>query len=252
VAETGQIFLTAEWRHLAMLNYAIDPELLRPLAPPGTELDSWNGQTLVTLVGFLFLRTRVLGVPVPFHRDFEEVNLRFYVRRKTRGEWRRAVVFIQEIVPRAAVAWVARALYGENYVRAPMSHQIGCDDGHPGGSKRVSYSWRRGRQVYRLEVCVEGSPQMLGHGTLQEFITDHSWGYSRRPGRGVSEYRVEHPRWRYWPASGHVEGDLCAQYGEAFGEYLTSQQPYSALLAEGSPVRVYRPISLAADERVLS
>jgi uncharacterized protein len=57
VTETGRIFLTAEWRHLAMLNYAIDPELLRPLAPPGTELDSWNGQTLVTLVGFLFLRT---------------------------------------------------------------------------------------------------------------------------------------------------------------------------------------------------
>jgi len=235
-----------------MLNYAIDPELLHPLVPPGTELDSWNGQTLVTLVGFLFLRTRVIGVPVPFHRDFEEVNLRFYVRRKTEGEWRRAVVFIQEIVPRAAVAWVARALYGENYVQAPMSHQVECEEGHPGSVRRVIYSWRRGRQVNRLEVCVEGNSQTLGDSTLQEFITDHSWGYSRRPGGGVFEYRVEHSRWRCWPASGHVEGDLRGQYGDAFGQCLTSQRPHSALLAEGSPVRVYRPISLAANERVSS
>jgi uncharacterized protein len=113
-------------------------------------------------------------VPVPFHRDFEEVNLRFYVRRKTEGEWRRAVVFIQEIVPRAAVAWVARALYGEKYVRAPMSHQVECEEGRPGRLRRVFYSWRRRRQVNRLEVCVEGSPQILSDGTLQEFVADHS------------------------------------------------------------------------------
>src|SRR5215470_635533 len=101
-----------------MLNYEIDPTLLQPLVPPGTELDSWNGQSFITLVGFLFARTRVLGVPIPLHRNFEEVNLRFYVRRQAPDGWRRAVVFIQELVPRSAIAWVARSFYCENYVRA--------------------------------------------------------------------------------------------------------------------------------------
>ncbi len=74
-------FLTAEWRHLAMLNYEIDPVILRPFVPSGTELDSWNGKTYVSIVGFLFLKTRVRGLAIPFHQNFEEINLRFYVRR---------------------------------------------------------------------------------------------------------------------------------------------------------------------------
>ena len=78
-------FLTARWRYLAMLNYEVPPEALAPLVPAGTELDSWQGKTFVSVVGFLFLDTRVLGIAIPGHRDFEEVNLRFYVRRKAAG-----------------------------------------------------------------------------------------------------------------------------------------------------------------------
>src|SRR5579864_4477520 len=106
-------FLTAEWRNLAMLNYEIDPNLLREYVPAGVELDQWNGHTFMSLVGFSFLNTKVLGLPIPFHRNFEEVNLRFYVRRNTRNEIRRGVVFIKEIVPRWAIAFVARSVYGE-------------------------------------------------------------------------------------------------------------------------------------------
>jgi uncharacterized protein YqjF (DUF2071 family) len=73
--DSARVFLTAEWRHLAMLNYIIDPALLKPLVPAGTELDFWGGQTYVSMVGFLFLNTRVRGIPIPFHRNFEEINL---------------------------------------------------------------------------------------------------------------------------------------------------------------------------------
>ncbi|HEX8362069.1 MAG TPA: DUF2071 domain-containing protein, partial [Longimicrobium sp.] len=90
-------FLAAEWRDLVMLNYEADPAALRPLVPAGTELDAWGGTTYVSMVGFLFLRTRVLGIPIPFHQDFEEVNLRFYVRRRGPEGWRRGVVFVREI-----------------------------------------------------------------------------------------------------------------------------------------------------------
>ncbi|HTO08358.1 MAG TPA: DUF2071 domain-containing protein, partial [Myxococcota bacterium] len=120
----GPVFLTAEWRDLAMLNYEIDPAVLEPRVPAGTELDAWSGRTFVSVVGFRFLRTRVLGVPVPYHVDFDEVNLRFYVRRKSGADWRRGVVFVKEIVPRRAIALVARVAYAENYVAHPMRHSI--------------------------------------------------------------------------------------------------------------------------------
>jgi len=127
VTSHQSIFLRADWRYLAMLNYEIDPRVLEPLVPTGTELDSFGGKTYASMVGFLFLNTRVLGVPVPFHRNLEEVNLRFYVRRHVDGEYRRGVVFVRELVPRRAIAWIANVVYGENYAAVSMAHSIRRD-----------------------------------------------------------------------------------------------------------------------------
>jgi uncharacterized protein YqjF (DUF2071 family) len=112
-----------------MLNYQVDAALLREHVPRGTQLDGFGGRTLVSLVGFRFLRTRIFGaVPVPFHSNFDEVNLRFYVRRiDPSGEVRRGVVFIREIVPRRAIALVARIAYNENYSCYSMRHHVKRD-----------------------------------------------------------------------------------------------------------------------------
>src|SRR5438034_3247561 len=134
-------FLTANWRYLAMLNYVVDPALIEPLVPVGTDIDYENGETFVSIVGFLFLDTRLLGLPIPLHRDFEGVNLRFYVRRKSADTWRRGLVFVRELVPRRAVALTARACYGEHYLALPMKHAID----HVDHNLSVEYSWRRGR-----------------------------------------------------------------------------------------------------------
>src|SRR6185437_11165669 len=104
-----RVFLSAVWRQLAMLNYRVDPALLAPYLPAGTTLDLWRGDAFISVVGLLFDDTRVLHVPIPFHITFPEVNLRCYVRREVGGETRRGVVFIRELVPRAAIAFVARA-----------------------------------------------------------------------------------------------------------------------------------------------
>jgi uncharacterized protein len=234
-----QPFLTAEWRHLAMLNFEIDPSVLRPMVPAGTELDDWRGRTFVSLVGFLFLDTRVVGAAIPCHRNFEEVNLRFYVRRKANDTWRRAVVFVKEIVPRPAIALAARALYGENYIALPMRHQIE-ESCLPGGPCSVSYSWWfRGREN-RIELSVGGEWLEVAEGSDAEFITEHYWGYARRRGGRTTEYRVEHPRWRVRPAAASkVDCDIAALYGDQFVESL-QVRPASAFLAEGSEVTVLR------------
>lgn len=218
-----------------MLNYVVDPRLIAPLVPVETEIDFESGETFLSVVGFLFLDTRLLGLPIPLHRDFEEVNLRFYVRKKTADIWRRGVVFIRELVPRPAIALVARAFYGENYVALPMKHQIE----HLDQRLKVEYSWRRGRKWESLKMTAAGEPQTIPEGSHAEFITEHYWGYTALRDR-CSEYRVEHPRWKVWNANSfEFNADVTTLYGEQFAEPL-NQTPRSAFIAEGSPIIVQK------------
>ncbi len=216
-----------------MLNFSVDPEIVAPLVPPGTEIDFENGETFLSVVGFLFYDTRLLGVPIPLHRDFEEVNLRFYVRKKSADTWRRGVVFVRELVPKRAIATVARVFYGEPYLALPMSHEID----HKDGNLSVEYSWKRIRKREYLRLTAKGEPEPIPAGSHAEFITEHYWGYTSFRG-GCSEYRVEHPRWKVWNAeSFEFKADVASLYGDQFVGPL-SAQPRSALIAEGSPIQV--------------
>lgn len=219
-----------------MLNYEVDPELLDEFVPAGTSLDSFEGKTYASLIGFLFLDTRVLGVPVPFHRNFEEVNLRFYVRRYEGEEVRRGVVFIREIVPKSAIALIARAVYNENYVAMPMSHS----DRSNGESRVIEYGWRSGTTPNSLSATFEGEPFIPGPSSLESFITEHYWGYAKQRDGSTVGYEVQHPRWRIWSASdASFRGDIVEIDGPSFVPVLTGT-PAFAFVAEGSPITVMR------------
>ncbi len=238
---TGK-FLTAEWRHLAMLNYEVDPRVVQPLVPAGTELDAWSEKTFVSVVGFLFLKTRVLGVGIPFHRDFEEINLRFYVRRRAEDGWRRGVVFVKEIVPRWAIAATARWVYGENYASHPMRSSI--EPPSDAGAGRLSYGWRSSGEEHSLDVVYGGPAAFPEPGSEEEFITEHYWGYAAQRNGSTVEYQVEHPQWRVWAAS---EAKLTAGVGGFYGaewEPFLSAEPSSAFVADGSPIVVRKGIKL--------
>jgi uncharacterized protein len=227
------VFLRAEWRYLLMSNFAVEPRLLTPFLPKGTQLDFYQDRTFISLVGFMFQRTLVMGIPIPFHRNFQEVNLRFYVVRQTQDGPRRGVVFIREIVPRFAVAWVARNLYEEPYVTFPMRHHIQQTEQH----LQLKYSWlRRGRWESMFLEAI-GAAQSLKTGSEAEFIFEHYWGYTRRQ-NGTSEYQVEHPRWKVWPGQGwKLECNVESLYGQQFVESLASE-PASTFIADGSEVTV--------------
>jgi len=231
-------FLTAEWRSLAMLNYVVQPDLIAPLVPPGTEPDLFEGRTYVSLVGFRFLRTRVLGLGIPFHEAFEEVNLRFYVRRIERGTVRRGVVFIREIVPLPAVALVARLAFHENYVAFPMSHTYERQGDAQG--IRIAYGWRIHGAWNRIALVCSGSPELPREGSLDQFITEHYWGYCKQRDQISLEYEVRHEPWLVWKAErAELQGDPAQTYGPSFARAL-GQEPDSAFLAEGSAVSVSR------------
>jgi uncharacterized protein len=238
-------FLSAEWRYLLMLNYEVDPAVLAPFVPAGTKLDLWQGQALVSVVGFLFLNTRLVGVPVPFHRNFEEVNLRFYVRREEPepelggADFRRGVSFIKELVPRPAIAQVARWFYGENYLSLPMRHTIEQEGGVLCKDGLVEYAWRFQGRLHRLGGLAAGESEFAHPASEEAFISEHYWGYTRLGANRTGEYRVEHPSWRVWKVDQpYLLADIKGLYGEAFEPYL-HRRPRSAFLAEGSPVRVY-------------
>ena len=230
------VFLTAEWRHLAMLNYEVDPALLLPFVPAGTELDCWGGRVFVSLVGFRFLKTRLRGfVPIPLHSDFDEVNLRFYVRRKVAGEVRRGVVFVREIVPRWAIAYVARTFYSENYIALPMEHEIRPVGDH---GLRVEYRWRSAKAWSGISVETDGAAEAPGENSIERFIAEHYWGYAAQTDGGCMEYRVTHPSWKVWQVrQSAFVGDAEKTYYKEFAAVLTGK-PHSAFLAEGSAVNV--------------
>jgi uncharacterized protein len=236
-ASQARVFLSAEWRDLVMLNYEVEPRLLAGYVPRGTELDSFAGKTYVSLVGFRFLRTKLFGFcSIPFHTDFDEVNLRFYVRRREDETVKRGVVFIREIVPRRAIALVARFVYGENYVRRPMRHRIQRQAGGP--SISAEYEWLSGDGWCGARADGLGEPTYPSEGSLEQFITEHYWGYAKQRGGGSVEYRVTHVPWKVWAATNSgFKGRASDLYGNAFAEVL-SRKPNSAFIADGSAVQV--------------
>jgi len=218
-----------------MLNYEVEPALLQKHVPPGTQLDSFEGKTYLSLVGFRFCRTKLLGFfPIPFHANFDEVNLRFYVRRAEGDEVRRGVVFIAEVVPRWAIAATARAFYHENYKSHAMKHRVESSD----SAKIAEYQWRVAGRWCKLSAQAQGTLSHPAEGSMEQFITEHYWGYSAQRAGGSLEYHVAHPPWQVWSAAtAEFGGDASALYGAALGSVL-QRRPDSAFIAPGSPVTV--------------
>jgi len=228
-------FLTAEWRRLIMANYAIAPELLAEYLPAGTELDLFHGQCFVSLIGFYFQNVRLMGFGIPFHKNFEEVNLRFYVRRiLPTGEARRGVVFIRELVPLHAISIVANTLYGERYAVAPMTHLWSGT----GGTRHTEYRWKSHGRWHSMQATTEPGLVDIAASSVEEFITEHYWGYAKKRGGRTMEYAVQHPRWQQYPLhSFSTDADFGALYGERFAP-LTGREPDNVLLAEGSAIAI--------------
>ena len=226
-------FLNAQWRKLIMANYAVDPKVLKPYVPFETELDTWNGTCYVSLVGFMFVDTRMLKLRIPFHVNFEEINLRFYVKYKDTQGYKRGVVFIKEIVPRPALTLVANMLYNENYETMKTRHYwVKSDD-----CLRVEYGWRK-EEWNSLKVTADINPVDIAEGSEEEFITEHFWGYTRINDRMTSEYEVAHPRWQIYPVKEYgIDVDFGKVYGSNFA-FLSDAEPISVYLAEGSEIIV--------------
>jgi uncharacterized protein YqjF (DUF2071 family) len=229
------VFLKAEWNNLVMLNYEVDPKILKPYIPAGTELDLWQGKALVSMVGFMFNNTRVLGLKWPFHVNFEEVNLRFYVRHFDGRNWKRGAVFISEIVPKYIIAAVANTLYREHYRRLPMRHSVtAAADDHT----EFLYEWKVNGRWNSLGATVTNTYKAIEPASAEEFIFEHYWGYNSWSDTKTMEYQVEHVSWGIATVRDYeFMADIATLYGDVFVPYLTAE-PASAFFAKGSEIAV--------------
>lgn len=230
-----QVFLKAEWRKLLMINYEVDVEAILPYLPAHTEPDLYQGKCLVSIVGFMFLNTRVKGLKIFYHVNFEEVNLRFYNTYKTStGEVLRGTTFIKEIVSKPAITFIANTLYKEKYVTLPMGHTIK----EHGDELEVEYRWRYNRKMNFIRCKAEKKLNPMAQNSLEEFITEHYWGYTKLSLTETSQYAVEHPRWETYKVKDfQLDIDFEGLYGSGFAA-LKNQKPHSVLLAEGSEILV--------------
>lgn len=233
-------FLTATWKNLIMANYIIDPAVLTPYLPNKTELDIFNGNHYVSLVGFMFMNTRVLGFKIPFHVNFEEVNLRFYVRYHDNGAWKRGTVFIKEIVPKPAISFIANTVYHEKYDTKRMKHLTIEKE----NEIDLSYQWKHKEKWNRLEATVGKPAQPMVTGSEEEFIAEHYWGYSRYNGNTTFEYNVQHQPWKIFTVKRYlIDCDFKSLYGNNFSN-LTNETPNSVFVAEGSDISVLKKRNL--------
>ncbi len=218
-----------------MLNYEVDPEILKPYLPAYTVLDLWQGKALVSMVGFLFKETSVLGIKWPGHINFEEVNLRFYVKHFDGQEWKRGAVFISEIVSKSLIALIANNLYNEHYRALPMRHSImRCCKNHTD----FLYEWKLKGKWNKLGGIVNDTFTPIQTGSPEEFIFEHYWGYNSLGDKLTMEYQVEHISWQVAEVKDSIfEGDIVELYGKEFAPYL-SVKPYSAFFADGSDISV--------------
>lgn len=227
-------FLTAEWNDLVMINYEIDPKILEKYIPKGTEIDLWNGKCYISLIGFMFENVKVLGMKIPFHVNFEEVNLRFYVKRFENGEWKRGVVFVKEIVPKHAITLVANTLYNEHYQTLKMRHSRTEN----GNTKCFVYEWKKGQKWNSIAMTTQKNAIPIEAESVTEFITEHYFGYTNYNQEKSIEYAVTHPKWEQLEVIDYsTDVDFESVYGQDFA-FLQNAQPTSAFLALGSKITI--------------
>ena len=238
-------FLNAEWRKLAIANYVIDPVVLKKYVPAGTEIDLWKDKCYVSLIGFMFLNTKLLGVKIPFHTNFEEVNLRFYVKRLENNTWKRGVVFIKEIVPKPALTFIANTIYKEHYETLPMKHSWEENS----LNRTVSYLWKKNKIWHSFTVQATLNSSEIKSYSETEFITEHYWGYAKVTDSKTNEYEVTHPKWKqYLVTHSEINVDFGAVYGTDF-EFINRLKPNSVMLIEGSEITVENKTKISTQNK---
>ena len=228
-------FLTARWLNLIMLSYRLDPGMLQGFVPPGCTLDLIDGYAFASLVAFDFADTRVRGIRWPGFVNFPEINLRFYVRYRDGATEHRGVCFIREFVRRRTVATIARWIYNEPYLVAPLRSCVKQN----ADAIDVRHSIQLNGRAHSVQIACSAKAICPSSDSIECFFKEQQWGFGTSRRGQLIRYKVLHPAWNIYPVTSFkLDWDWQAVYGSHWAP-LQQMQPMSVMLAEGSAVEVY-------------
>ena len=233
-------FLTAEWKNLAVATFEIDKKLLGKYLPDNTEINGFDGKHFISLVGFMFSNPAFFGFKAPFFRTFEEMNLRFYVKRKTQNGWRNGVVFIKEIAPSKFIGQIAKLLYRENFITLPMSHSIAMT----ADQQETEYKWKIRNKWNFFSLKTSTIPLSAEVNSIEAFIKNQYWGYTKGNFKETFEFEIKHIPWNIFPSTSfELDIDAEALYGKELASFFY-QKPLCCFLMDGSYTEISRPVLL--------
>ena len=228
------LFLKANWEDIIMANYEINPDILLPFLPKGVEIDLPHNKCYVSLVGFMFKNTKIFNIPIPKFGTFEEINLRFYVFKKENNKIKRGVVFINETIPYPVVAWVANKLYKEHYSVVPTKHTKEIFE----DTQSIKFEWEKEKKWHSIAVTSSNHPESMKKDSLEQFIFEHYFGYTKVNDHKTEEYKLQHPSWKTRKVIDHkIACDFEVMYGKTFA-VLNKTEPEGVFIADGSSVGI--------------
>jgi hypothetical protein len=223
--------MTASWKRLINMTYAVSPELLLPHVPAGVTLDCIDGKAFVGLVPFSFENVTMNRLRIPFHQSFPEINLRFYVKHRLG----RGVVFLRECAPKRAVVWLARKKYNEPYCCKKMKEKVRM---FTDGTFSVAHSlWSNGIKN-TVEVTARTTPVFPDKNSSAHYFKELELGFGIAHNKQTMLYRIHHPEWEVFPVVSYA---LNMNFGAVFGEkwaFLSAEKPLDVSLVKGSAVTV--------------
>ena len=114
------------------------------------------------------------------------------MKRLNGTELKRGVVFISEVVPHKIVSFLANKLYKEHYSTAKMASSILVEN----EIKQIKYTWQSQSQMYSIDTSFFDKQDDIEPNSLEEFIYEHYYGFTKVSARETWEYKVNHPRWQ--------------------------------------------------------
>jgi hypothetical protein len=125
-------------------------------------------------------------------------------------------------------------LYKEHYAAIPTKSLIVNGE----SAKNIKYEWKINNKWNHIAVNAAKENEQILPGSVEEFIFEHYYGYTKINSQLSQEYKVNHPRWQVHKVIDYsIHCDFKSMYGNDFS-FLRNQQPDSVIIAQGSPVSV--------------
>ena len=240
VAKTKPL-MKAVYSDLVAVNFQIDAKILRPLVPPGLELDFYHGETFISLIAMMIKNVKIWGLPFSLVPSCPELSLRFYVQRKDGDQVEKGACLIKDYISGSTAAWFLESQFKSEFAKMKIkSVSSGFGENI---IPEVEYQWKVDDHWNKLRVRarskIKRGPNPLD--TKVGFILDHNNYFSTFEGKTVA-YRVERPKWEIWDAAqANFTCDVSQLFGKEFVKPL-AKRPASVFVAGGSAVTIYKPV----------